>query len=282
MSFKTSVIISTDTSSEWLEMALWGYGNQSYRGFQVIVADNGSDSETVDVVRDFQKNSGMTIDYLQHGEDDCQRSFMLNKAIKYATGDYLIFVDGDCVPRKDFVDVHRRSARPNHFLSGGHTNLPMCCSVRVDKDAVLTGDLFDIVWLQQNGYPDTAKRLRLILKQPLSGLFNLIPTQNNWNGHNASGWKENILRVNGFDERIKHGSECYDLGERLKHSGIKTKRIRYTAVSVHLSHKPDYINGAHCPVNIAIRNDTMENRVSFTPFGILQDGAYSLTDYTRS
>ncbi|MDL2284051.1 glycosyltransferase [Oxalobacter sp. OttesenSCG-928-P03] len=270
MSFKTSVIISTYNSPEWLEKVLWGYGNQNFRDFQILIADDGSTAETADVVRDFQNNSGMEIEHLWHQDDGCQKSVMLNKSVMRAKGDYLIFVEGHCVPRKDFVSVHVKSARPNHFLSGGHTNLPMCCSIRVDEESILSGKLFNIVWLQQNGYPDTAKKLRMVLMRPFSNLFNLIPTPNKWNGRNASGWKKDIIGVNGFDERMKHGGADRELGERLKHAGVKAKRIRYTAVSVHLSHDMGYINGAYDPENVTIFNETLDKKSRFTKFGIFK------------
>ncbi|MCL1886590.1 MAG: glycosyltransferase [Betaproteobacteria bacterium] len=270
MPFKTSVIISTYNSPDWLEKVLWGYGNQNYKDFQIIIADDGSSSETTDIIGDFRKNTNMPIDHLWHEKNNCQKSIMLNKAVVHANGDYLIFVDGDCVPRKDFVSVHVKNARSNYFLSGGHTKLPMCCSIRVDKESILSGKLFNIVWLQQNGYPDTAKKLRLVLKRPFSNLFNLIPTKNKWNGHNASGWKKDIIGVNGFDERIKHGGEDRELGDRLKHAGVKVKRIRYTAVSIHLSHGTNYNDGAYNPDNIAIHSETLRTESRFTSFGIIK------------
>lgn len=270
MSFATSIIISTYNSPEWLEKVLWGYGNQNNKDFEIIIADDGSSNETGMLVRDFQKNAGMNINHLWHADDGCQKSIMLNQAITKANGDYLIFVDGNCVPRKDFVSVHKKRARPNHFLSGGHTKLPMCCSVRIDKESILSGKLFDIVWLQAHGYPDTAKKLRIVLKSPFSNLCNLIPTEDRWNGHNASGWKQDLLAVNGFDERMQYGGEDREIGDRLKHNGIKVARIRYTAVSVHLSHEMGHKDGASSPENVIIQNETLRTRSKYTDFGIIK------------
>ena len=89
------------------------------------------------------------------------------------------------------------------------------------------------MWLQSHGYPTYAKKLRLIARWPFNALLNLIPTENRWNGHNASGWKSDIISVNGFDERILDGGEDKEIGDRLKNSGVRVKRIRYSAVCVH-------------------------------------------------
>lgn len=268
MSFKTSIIISTYNSPAWLEKVLLGYENQTRKDFQIVIADDGSSRETTDLVNDFRKQNGMDIEHLWHADNGCQKSVMLNKAVIHAKGDYLIFANGNCVPRKDFVSVHIRQARPNYYLSGGHTNLPMCCSLRVDDESIQSGELFNIVWLQQNGYPDTAKKLRLVLKRPFSTLFNLIPTKNKWNGNNASGWKKDIIGVNGFDERMKYGGEDRELGDRLKHAGVKVRRVRYTAVSVHLASEMGYVSGAYSPENVAINDETLRTKSRFTLFGI--------------
>lgn len=62
------------------------------------------------------------------------------------------------------------------------------------------------------------------------------------NGHNASGWKEDIVAVNGLDERMQYGGQDRELGERLENYGIRGKQIRYSAIVVHLDHARGYVN----------------------------------------
>ena len=78
----------------------------------------------------------------------------------------------------------------------------------------------------------------------LTALNVLTPTKASWNGHNASGFKADIVKVNGFDQRMQYGGQDRELGERLIHSGYKSKQLRYSAIVVHLDHKRGYKNQA--------------------------------------
>lgn len=270
MTFSVSVIISTFNSPEWLEKVLVGYGKQTDRDFQIVIADDGSCGPTREIIDNFRQVSGMDVEHVWHEKAGCQKSIMLNKAIMRASGDYLIFTEGDCMPRKDFVSVHRNGARKGYFLAGGHTKLPMCCSERVTNEAVASGNAFDIVWLMEHGYPDFAKKLRLICKGPWGKIFNfLLRNKGDWNGHNSSGWKKDIVGVNGFDERLKYIGEDCEMGDRLKHAGIKVGRVRYTAVCVHLSPLFGIGGTEERKHNLAIKAETKRGRKRYTQFGIV-------------
>jgi len=268
--FTVSVIICTFNSPEWLERVLSGFGNQDDKDFQIVVADDGSANATREVVRKFREKSGLDVQHVWHEHDGCQKSMILNRAIIASSGDYLIFTEGDCIPRMDFVSVHRKRARHGYYLSGGHTKLPMCCSRQVSNQSVLSGDAFNLFWLVDHGYPDMAKKLRLIAKWPWGDLFNfLFPTRNEWNGHNSSGWKNDIMSVNGFDERMQYGGEDCEMGDRLKNAGIKVKRVRYTAVCVHLFPTRNEGNAAAKRINQTIKRETRRDRKRYTTFGIV-------------
>src|SRR5688572_14083940 len=99
---KVSVIISTYNSHEWLQKVLWGFENQTYRNFEMVIADDGSGDTTRKLIDDFRCNSGLEIQHVWHEDRGFQKSQILNKAIQAAVSDYLIFTDGDCIPRKDF------------------------------------------------------------------------------------------------------------------------------------------------------------------------------------
>lgn len=270
MAFSVSVIVSTFNSPEWLEKVLLGYGNQIDKDFQIVIADDGSSGLTRETIDRFRQTSGMDVEHVWHEKNGCKKSVMLNNAIMRASGDYLIFTEGDCIPRKDFISVHRKAARSGYFLSGGHTKLPMCCSVQVSEEAVLSGKAFDLFWLVEHGYPDMAKKLRLIAKGPWGHVFNFIfPTKNEWNGHNSSGWKSDLMSVNGFDERMKFIGEDCEMGDRLKHAGVKVKRVRYTAVCVHLFPSPEAGDAASKTKNLSIKDETKRDKKRYTSYGIV-------------
>ncbi|WP_200814313.1 glycosyltransferase [Parabacteroides sp. Marseille-P3160] len=93
-----SIIISTYNHPEWLEKTLWGYECQSYKNFDVLIADDGSGEETATLVKQFQRSSGLTIKHVWHPDNGFQKCEILNRAIMNTEADYLIFTDQDCNP----------------------------------------------------------------------------------------------------------------------------------------------------------------------------------------
>ena len=219
---KVSVIISTYNSVNWLEKVIWGYNNQSFSDFEMIIADDGSSSETLDLIKVLKKNVFFPINHIWHEDNGFQKTIILNKAILTCKADYIIMSDGDCIPRNDFIEIHFTHKRKGYFLSGGYHMLPMQTSNAITKKEIDNGQCFNLKWLKSNGLKSSFKNLKLISKGRFAMFLNLLtPTNPSWNGHNVSAWKENILEVNGFDERMQYGGEDRELGERLMNFGIK-------------------------------------------------------------
>ena len=147
--------------------------------------------------------------------------------------------------------------------------LPMNISKAITLEDVKDQNCFNIKWLQEKGIPNTFKNKKLTAKGWISKFFNsFTPTNASWNGHNSSGWKKDILNVNGFDERMQYGGQDRELGERLFNYGIKSKQLRYSAVCVHLDHKRGYKTPESIAKNLGIRKETKINKLSWTDYGI--------------
>ena len=149
---KASVIISTYNSPDWLQKVLWGYETQSEPDFEIVIADDGSTSETADMIVAMQKNSKLNIQHVWHKDAGFQKTKILNKAILASKTDYLIFTDGDCIPRQDFVKAHLDHRQQDVFLSGGHFPLSMEISHLVSKEDIFNQNCFDINWLKKKGF----------------------------------------------------------------------------------------------------------------------------------
>ncbi|MFT7561488.1 MAG: glycosyltransferase involved in cell wall biosynthesis [Flavobacteriales bacterium] len=266
---KISVLFTTYNSTAWLEKVLWGFNVQEDSNFELVIADDGSAPETRELIQRFQKETGLDIQHIWHEDDGFQKCVILNKAIIASKGEYIIMTDGDCIPRADFVATHRRLAEPNVFLSGGYFKLPLNTSEAITENDVIAQHCFDKIWLINNGVKNSIKFLKLTVGKFSSRILNVLTTTNRtWNGHNASCWKTDALRVNGFDERMKYGGLDAEFGWRLKHAGIKAKQIRYSAVCVHLDHARGYVTDEDWKRNRVIRNNTVDNKLSVTPAGI--------------
>jgi len=223
---KISVIISTYNAEAWLEKVLWGYYNQSFKNFEVVIADDGSGPKTKALIDALKKELNYSIVHVWQEDNGFQKTKILNKAILKCSGDYIVMSDGDCIPRKDFLTIHNMYKEKGYFLSGGYFKLPINISTLISKEDILSEKCFDIEWLIENGLKKSFKNNKLSSKGFKSRLLNYItPTNASWNGHNSSGWKADILEVNGFDERMGYGGQDRELGERLFNSGIKSKQL---------------------------------------------------------
>lgn len=267
---KLSVIFTTYNHPLWLEKVLWGYAQQSFTDFEVIVADDGSGPETKALIDQMRTQVSYPIQHVWHEDAGFQKCEILNKAIVVAKTDYLVFTDGDCIPRKDFLQVHYDKRKPNHFLSGGLIRLPMELSKKITKEDISSQAIFNKEWLLKNGLkPNFFKHLKLTKSHSTAGFMNKItPTNPSWNGHNASTWKKDVLAVNGFDERMQYGGQDREFGERLINHGLHSIQIRYSAICLHLDHSRGYRTQESIDKNRSIRKNTRDNKVTRTPYGI--------------
>lgn len=269
---KASVIFSTYNSPVWLAKVLSGFGHQSFTDFEIIIADDGSGDETRAVIDSFRNKISSPIIHAWQEDTGFNKCAILNKAIEKSNTEYLVFTDGDCIPHVDFMKSHIEKRQIGYFLSGGYFKLPTDISKSITEDDIISGRCFDIKWLKLHGLPVSFKNTKLLFNKNYAAVMNVItPTNASWNGHNSSGWKKDILDVNGFDERMKYGSEDREFGERLMNKGIKAKQIRYSAVCLHLDHSRGYVNEEDLRRNAEIRSITKNEKRSWTDYGILRE-----------
>lgn len=266
---KISVIVSTYNAEEWLKKVLWGFNQQTFKNFEVVIADDGSKPATKELLDQMSMEVFYPIVHVWQEDDGFQKSRILNKAVVACRTDYVIMTDGDCIPREDFVHVHYINKEPGYFISGGYYMLPMNISKLISLEDIEQQRCFDIHWLKEKGIPKTFKNNKLTASGLISKVLNWVtPTNASWNGHNSSGWKHDILNVNGFDERMQYGGQDRELGERLFNFGIKSKQLRYSAVCVHLDHKRGYKTPESIAKNQGIRKKTKKEKRVWTFYGI--------------
>jgi glycosyltransferase involved in cell wall biosynthesis len=268
---KASVIITTYNAEEWLQKVLTGFSVQTEQDFEVVIADDGSTSGTARVIADFQRSFRFPIVHVWHSDEGFQKSKILNKAILRAASDYLIFTDGDCIPRRDFIGTHLKYREEGYFLSGGYFKLPMSISEAITFNDILLQRCFQILWLRKNGLKMTFKVSKLTHNRYFAAFMNWVtPTKRSWNGHNSSGFKSDILAVNGFNHDMKYGGLDRELGERLFNFGMLSKQIRYSAICLHLDHARGYSSPEIWEKNNSIRAYNRKHKVIETTNGIAQ------------
>lgn len=265
---RVSLIITTFNQPQWLERVLWGYSVQTMREFEVILADDGSGPATR-AVADRMRRELPALKHVWHEDAGFRKPEILNKAILAADHDYLVFTDGDCIPRRDLLEVHRRLAEPGRFLSGGYIKVPQAVSERIGFEDVTEGRATSLRWLRAQGTPLSRRLTRLALPAAAARVFDrLTPTRASFNGHNASVWRSDALAANGFDERMGWGGLDREFGERLENAGVRGKQIRHRAHVVHLDHPRGYKDPRVIEENLRIRAETASRQRTRTPAGL--------------
>lgn len=238
---RISVILSTYDRPADLERVLWGYAAQADRDFELVIADDGSGPETAEVVRRVGREAGLHPLHVWHEDRGFRKTEILNRAIAASAGDYLIFSDGDCIPRRDLIEVHRALARPGRFIAGGYLKLPAAVSERITVDDVTSGRFADLAWLRARGWRPGRRALRLTGSRRLGRIFDaLTPTTAEFHGNNASVWREALYAVNGFEREMGYGGLDKALGYRLRNLGVRGVQARHRAVCLHLHHERPY------------------------------------------
>ena len=267
---KISVVLTTYNQPAWLENVIWGYSTQSFQNFEVVVADDGSTSDTLLLVKRLQLATGLDIYHFCHQYKGFRKCTILNRAIIETSGDYLVFSDGDCIPRPDFLECHYRMAKPNLALSGGCVRLSKTVSDRITSQDVTDGNATRVSWLFKQGLR-SPKDIAKAGAGSIGGLLDHVTTTRaTFNGSNTSVEKDAVLRVNGFNERMRYGGLDRELGERLENDGLRHKQVRHRAVCVHLWHERPYMDEKGLARNNVIRYETKQRNCAWTPYGIVQ------------
>lgn len=234
------VILATYEQPRYLSLVLEGYARQERRPDEIIVADDGSGPETARVIEESAHRLGLPLLHLWQPDRGFRKTLILNRAVQLSSADYLIFSDGDCVPRRDFVKTHADLARPGRFLAGSAVRLGPEVSRHLGVDDVRTGRFASLRWLLGQGERPGRRVLRFAPRPLGAVLDRLSPTRATWSGGNASVAREEIFRVNGFDLDLGYGGEDRIFGERLRNSGVHGVQIRHRALLLHLDHGRPY------------------------------------------
>jgi glycosyltransferase involved in cell wall biosynthesis len=236
-----AVILTAYRQPRWLRKSLWGYASQTFRDFELLVADDGSGEETARVLEEIGSQTDLSLRHVWQEDRGFRKCRVLNRAILATDAEYLVFSDGDCIPRDDFVATHVRLADRKRFLGGGALRLPRSAAERISREDIESGRAFRLGWLVRRGWNPGHRVLRLTRRRWLAVLLDgITPSRSVFNGGNGSVWREAALAVNGFDEEMGYGGQDHAFGDRLEHLGLRCRQVRHQAVIVHLEHERPY------------------------------------------
>jgi glycosyltransferase involved in cell wall biosynthesis len=235
-----SLVVAVYNKSENLRLVLQGCARQSFRDFEVIIADDGSGNDVRAVVSEARESFAFPLIHLWHEDLGWRKNAMLNNAIRAARSSYLVFIDGDCIPSRHFLHDHLTQRQRGSLLLGRRVETSERWSKRISPEEVRTGRFQRLGWRELwDGVSGKSLRVEDGLRIPSGFLRRLLLRNVSGNlGSNFSVSKEDLEAVNGFDE-LYDGPGCgedSDLQYRLSLIGIRGKSLRNLAVQYHLYH----------------------------------------------
>lgn len=240
---KNTIIISVYKDTDSLDLILESLINQTIIPNEVIISEDGNSKEMLEYVK-VAKHKYKKLDIVHLYQEDIgwRKNIALNRAIISSKYEYLIFIDGDCVPFDDFIENHIMQASKKIVLAGKRVELGEQVTKDIRSKKLTVSKLTNNYWLYAiKLIKDKTRHLEDILHISYkSFLAPFIKKEVNYIiGCNWSAFKEDILSINGFDETYALPSvgEDVDLGWRFRGLGIELKSCRYNANIVHLYHK---------------------------------------------
>lgn len=237
--FRIAVIVTTYNRPDALAAVLEGYLAQTDQNFEVLVADDGSTPDTTQAVKHFQARATFPIQHIWQEDDGFRAASIRNRALAATTADYIIFTDGDCIPRVDFVARHRLLSEPGCFLSGNRMLLSQAFTQQTLRKKIPIHTWQFVDWIKARTQGRTNRLTPLLCLPDFAWLRKRAPQR--WQGAktcNLSAFREDLLRVNGLDESYTGwGQEDSDLVVRLIRAGLINKSARFAAPVLHLWHQ---------------------------------------------
>ena len=238
--FRLALVVNTYNQPDYLLRLLHSLAAQTQPPHEVILADDGSGPDTRAAFEGWAGKQSFPCAHVWQEHTAFRRARILNLAIARATGDYLVFQDGDTIPHPAFVADHLRLAQRGTFIQG-HRAL-------IEQDAAAYFGLGNFA----------ADRRRALWTRQLSGLKHAYrwpwPVRRyradlrGIRGCNLGIWREDLIKVNGYNEVFTGwGREDSELAVRLMNTGMQRLDVRGWAICYHLWHPP--ASRANLPAN---------------------------------
>lgn len=229
---RVSVIVTTYNNPDYLARVLQCLSIQDRLPEEVIVADDGSGPATGELVRSMAEDSPFRLSHVWHEDQGFRAARIRNEALKASSGEYVIFLDGDCLVSRHFVSDHLRLSGKGFFIQGKRVLIGRELSMSISGREINS----------------TSSMIRLALGGGISNLHHLIRlpflpasikvSHRGIKTCNMGVHRDDVYAVNGFNEQfVGWGREDSEFAARLYSLGLKRKDHPFMAVCYHLWHK---------------------------------------------
>jgi glycosyltransferase involved in cell wall biosynthesis len=236
--FKISLVVTTYNRPDALAAVVEALFAQNDRNFEIIIADDGSKDSTREAIAQLQARSPVPLLHVWQEDLGFRAAMARNRGTLAASGEYIVFLDGDCVPQRDFVARHRQLARRGYLVSGSRILLSPEFTTRVLTERLDLQSLRPAAWLRLRAQGHVNKVLQLLARWPDAGRERKRFSWRRIKSCNLAVWRSDLDKVNGFDESFTGwGHEDSDLVVRLFNAGILRKDGAFATEVFHLWHR---------------------------------------------
>ncbi len=250
---RLSLLITTYDRPEALERTLQTVLWQRSLPDEIVVADDGSAAATADLIESFRPSLGVPLRHIWQSHEGFRAGRIRNLALARSGADYVLLIDGDMLLHPDFVADHRKFARRGSYVQGTRIHLGERATHEVLLGSLrIPGPLSPGIGCLRRAYAIRAMKLARLTAR-LANRFVAVKSCN------QGFWREDLLRVNGFDETmVGWGFEDKELCARLEHCGVARRTLLFGGIACHLYHAPVARNRAD--INRVIYETTLRER----------------------
>lgn len=243
---KVSLIVAVYKDVEALGLIIEALKTQTYKNFEVIVAEDGKSNEMKTYIKNIK---GIEVKHTIQEDLGIRKTRSLNNGILATSGEYLVFIDGDCVPFSTFIEGHILLAEKGFVISGRRVNLGIKYSTMLRRNEITPYQLeksfcyryFAIAKDSTEGHTENGFYIH-----PDSVIYKYFLKNRNSNtnllGCNYSCYRQDMININGYDESYGETAvgDDTDLQWRFKAIGIKFKSAKFIANVFHLYHSRSF------------------------------------------
>jgi glycosyltransferase involved in cell wall biosynthesis len=272
---KISVVVTTYNRPQALCLVLRALLSQDQPPFEIVVADDGSGDPTRQAIRQMASGADIPIRHLWQTDDGFRAASARNLAVAAAKGELIVFLDGDCIPRPDFIAQHARLTQVGWFVAGSRLLLAPALTQKAEDQQWPLHQWGRGVWWLQTWKGQTNRWLPLL---NLPGHAWRRRQPEHWQSArtcNMAVWRSDLVAVNGFDESYQGwGHEDADLAVRLIRHGVHYKNGRFALTVLHLWHAEN--DRSHLPENLARLDAILNGTHTQAPLGLAQHSPASI------
>ena len=233
-----SIVITTYNRPDALAAVVQACFDQSDTNFEIIIADDGSTANTKDAIDTLRGRSPVPLLHVWQPDEGFRAAMARNRGTLAARGDYIVFLDGDCVPQRDFVAQHRKLAQRGYLVSGSRVLLSPEFTTRILTSHINLQAMSAWAKLRYRCKGHINKVLQLLVTWPDLARTSKRFTWRRIKSCNLGVWRSDLDTVNGFDESfLGWGHEDSDLVVRLFNAGVMRKDGAFATEVFHLWHR---------------------------------------------